>query len=159
MDREVPADAWYVWIGVSIVSIGLAGVVVALPAEPPPDAERAAGALDRVAAAGYDATVTLEHDADAVRIGPERIAMRNNGGVSRARLSFGPVVPVDALEMTAAERTVIDGVIAGERPLPAGFERRLAGVDNETGRWSPARGALRARAVEVAGRRVVLVAV
>lgn len=163
MDFEVPADAWHVWVGVTLVSLGLAGVAVALPGEPPPDAGRAAGALDRVAAAEYDAAVTLEHDADAVRVGPGRIAMRNNAGTDRARLVFGPVMPIDTLDLTAAERTVLDGVLAGERPLPAGLERRLADaattLDTETGEWRPTRGALRARAVEVAGRRMVLVAV
>lgn len=153
-------DAWYVWVGVTLVSIGLLSVAVALPSEPPPDAERVANAIDRVGVSEHEAATGLDHDAEAVRVGPERIAMRNNGGTDRATLSFGPVVPVPALDLNDTERRWVDGVLAGERPLPGSLEATLAGAtDEHPGEWYPAEGELRARSVRVAGERVVLVGV
>ncbi len=163
MDLEAPVDAWYVWLGVTLVSIGLAGVAVGLPSEPPPDAERVAGALDRVGASEYDAATSLDHDADAIRIGSERVAMRSDGGTARARVSFGPVVPVHALDVNDTERRALDGFLAGERSLPPPLEGPLAAgvadLRNGTGEWYPADGALRARLVTLADQRVVLVSV
>ncbi len=156
-------DGWYTWVAVALVSIGLAGVAVSLPDEPPPDADRAAGVLDRVGASEYGAAATLDHDAEAVRIGTERIAMRNGGGTDRARVSFGAVVPVYTLDLSPAQRTILDGVLAGERTLPGSLvdtlEERLSALETATGEWRPATGTLRARAVAVGDRRVVLVAV
>ncbi len=163
MEFESPMDGWYTWVAVALVSIGLAGVAVSLPDEPPPDADRAAGVLDRVGASEYGAAATLDHDAEAVRVGPERIAMRNGGGTDRARLSFGPVLPVYTLDLTADQRTTLDGVLAGERTLPAGLadtlEEGLSVLETATGEWRPTTGTLRARAVAVGDRWVVLVAV
>jgi len=163
MDLDAPMDAWYVWVGVTMVSVGLAAFAVGLPSQPPPDAARAADAIDRVGASEYDAATVLDHDARAVRVGPERIAMRNEGGTDRATLSFGPVVALSTLAVNNSQRTVIEGVLAGERPLPARLHSTvsdaLADLRTDTGEWQPATGALRARSVRVDGRRVVLVAV
>lgn len=160
MYLEAPMDAWYVWVGVALVSIGLAAFAVSLPSTPSPDAERAAGALDRVGASEYEAATTLEHDAEAVRIGAEQIAMRNEGGTDRARVSFGPLLPVHTLALNDSERVALDGVLAGERQLGA-LEATLvdavAALETETGAWQPATGELRARSVRVDGQRVVLV--
>jgi hypothetical protein len=163
MEFEAPMDGWYTWVAVALVSVGLAGVAVSLPDEPPPDADRAAGVLDRVGASEYEAATTLDHDAEAVRLGPERIAMRNSGGVDRARVSFGPVVPVYTLALTPAQRTSLNGVLAGERTLSVDLEEALedglSALETTTGEWRPATGTLRARAVEIGNRRMVLVAV
>lgn len=162
MDLEAPVDAWYVWLGVTLVSVGLAGVVVGLPSEPPPDAERVAGALDRVGASEHDAAASLDHDAEAIRIDSERIAMRSDGGTARARVSFGPVVPVHTLDLNATERRALDGFLAGERllpPLEATLAAGVADLRTETGEWYPADGTVRARGASVAGQRVVLVSV
>jgi hypothetical protein len=162
MDLDAPMDAWYVWVGVALVSVGLLAFAVGLPSQPPPDAGRAAAAIDRVAASEHDAAARLDHDGAAVRVGPERIAMRNDGGTTRATLSFGPVLPLSALDLSEHQRTVLDGVLAGERPLPAHLHdlisAAMADVETESGEWRPAVDALRARSVRVDGERVVLVA-
>jgi hypothetical protein len=49
MNLEAPADAWYVWVGVALVSMTVAGVVGGLPSQPPPDSQTAANTVDRVA--------------------------------------------------------------------------------------------------------------
>jgi hypothetical protein len=163
MYLEAPMDAWYVWVGVALVSIGLAAFAVSLPSQPPPDAEGAAGAIDRVGASEYEAATTLDHDAEEVRVGPERIGMRNDGGTARATVSFGPVLPVQALDLNSSERRALDGFLAGEQPLQAGLEATLADavgqLETETGEWRPATGPLRARSVVIEAQRVVLVAV
>ena len=163
MEFEAPMDGWYTWVAVALVSIGLAGVAVSLPDRPPPDADRAVGVLDRVGASEYGAAASLDHDAEAVRIGPEQIAMRNSAGADRARVSFGPVVPVSTLELTPDQRTILDGVLAGERTLPTELkgtlENELSVPETTTGEWRPAAGTLRARAVDIGDQRIVLVAV
>jgi len=35
MDLEAPADAWYVWLAVSIISAAVAGIALGLPTGPP----------------------------------------------------------------------------------------------------------------------------
>lgn len=91
---DAPVDAWYVWVGLSLVSLAALGTVSELPATPPPDATAAANTVDRVAAADHDATGRHPIDADAVWLSPDAIALRDDGRVMRARLRFGPVVPV-----------------------------------------------------------------
>lgn len=155
-------DAWYVWVGVALVSVGLAGLAVSLPAQPPPDADRVAGAIDRVGAGEYDARTELDHDATAIRVGPEQVGLRNDAGTDHARFSFGPVLPVAALDLNETERRVVDGLLAGERHAAADLDATLADAlenrDQMTGEWLPAEGTVRARAVTVADQRVVLVA-
>jgi hypothetical protein len=163
MDLDAPMDAWYVWVGVSLVSVGLLAFAAGMPSQPPPDAGRAAAAIDRVGASEYDAAMALDHDAETVRVGPERIAMRNNGGTDRATLSFGPVLPLSVVGSNESQRTVLEGVLAGEQPLPAELHDTisdsLADLDTESGEWRPATDDLRARSVRVDGQRIVLVAV
>ena len=163
MDLDAPMDAWYIWVGVALVSIGLMAFAVGLPSQPPPDAGRAAAAIDRVGASEYDAATSLDHDAETIRVGPGRIALRNSGGTDRATLSFGPVLPREALALNNSQRTVLDGVLAGERPLPTGLHDiisdALGRLDTTAGEWRPVTDPLRARSVRVDGQRVVLVAV
>lgn len=95
MDWEAPVDAWYVWIGAAIVTVALAGIVLALPQQPPPDATRAANTIDRVAGSSMGAEGTYDHDAEMVQIGVHEISMRNDGGTSHATVTYGPMAPVN----------------------------------------------------------------
>jgi hypothetical protein len=112
---EAPLDSWYAWLGLAATSVALVGAAGSLPARPPPDAAGLADSLDRVAVA--DAPASAEHplSAERVRIGPDRVALRNGAGTARARLAFGPVTPVgpdaaltDVLHGTPPERAFPD---------------------------------------------------
>ena len=95
MDLEAPADAWYVWLGVSIASVTIAGVVIGLPSGVPPDAHGGANAIDRIAGSPYEASGTLTHDADEVRlVEGETLEMKNEHGLDRASIAFGEAVIV-----------------------------------------------------------------
>jgi len=89
----VPADAWYVWLGLSIASVALVGVGAALPTAPPPAAADAADTVDRTAATAHPATAEHPLDARAMRIGPRRLGLRNDAGTTHATFAFGPVTP------------------------------------------------------------------
>ncbi len=100
---DAPLDTTYVWLGLTTVGIGLLALAAAVPTTPPPDANRVAGTIDRVAVADSPATATAAVAADAVRFTTDAVVVRNERATSRARLAFGPVVPVadDQLERVA----------------------------------------------------------
>jgi hypothetical protein len=91
---DVPLDAWYSWVGLSLASFALLGVVTALPTTAPPDATAVANTVDRVAASDHETTAEQPVDATAVRLGPHRVGLRNDGGTAHASYAFGPVTPV-----------------------------------------------------------------
>ena len=161
MDFEAPGDAWYVWVGVTVVSIGLAGFALSLPGQPPPDADDVAGPIERIAAGGYDASASVSHDATAVRIDHDRIAVRNEGGRDEAHISFGVMIPLWTLEVSARDRQALEAVVIGSRTLDESLESTLADAmttrNAETGEWRPVSDSLSARAVTIDGERVVLI--
>jgi hypothetical protein len=158
VDLEAPADAWYVWVGVALVSIAAMGVALSLPAQPPPDADRMAGAVDRVAASEHGGSVAFDHEAAKIRIGAEQIAARNEGGTARATVAFARLVHVRAV--SERHHDALADVLAGG-PVDSEAREALRAVtadfDTTTGEWYPARGEFRARAVTVDGERIVLV--
>lgn len=93
---EVPLDAWYVWIGLAIVSSATFGVVSTLPAAPPPDASGAAETVDSVAASEHAALGKHPlSNADAVRIGTDSISVRGAGGTTEHEpFGYAPATPV-----------------------------------------------------------------
>lgn len=95
MDWEAPADGWYVWLAVSVISLAMAGVVLGLPTGPPPDADRAANAIERASGSTYEAAATVEHDADEVNADGKTIAMRNEHGTDRSSVEYGQFVVVN----------------------------------------------------------------
>jgi len=182
VEFEAPVDAWYVWLGVVIVSGALVGVALSLPSQPPPDATEAANAIDRVAGSTHVAEARYEHDADEVRVDGAQIAMRNDGGTDRASVAFGPLTPISALTAVNeterpnrdAEYAALEAVLHGEHPTQVveGFD----GVESKTQlydaardarlaleaaddrpAWRAADGTLSVRRVEIDGRRVVLI--
>lgn len=171
MNLEAPADAWYVWVGVALVSIAVAGVVAGLPSQPPPDTTTAANTVDRVAASEYGTTATYDPDAAAARIGTRQIGLRNDGGTQYASVSFGAMTPVAAARGTthAAGTALLAGASPQETVEQTAIEselelqERLAGVreriDMTGATWRPVDGRMRVRSVRVDGTMVVLVGV
>jgi len=176
MDLEAPVDAWYVWIGVALVSTGLLGVALALPSQPPPDATKAANTIDRVAGSTHQAAASYDHDATEVRIGTKQLSMRNDGGTAHASIAFGSLTPVSAVE-NGSIRRVLERILHGQSP-----ERAIANVsgvdevaqllhgaggaadarekiERRGAAWRSAADRLRVRKLELAGETVVLVAV
>ena len=90
-----PLDAWYVWIGLAIVSSTAVGVVTAIPSAVPPDASGAARTVDGVAASEHAAVGKHPlSNAETVRIGSDSVSLRGPGGTEHAAFGYGPVVPV-----------------------------------------------------------------
>ncbi|GAB3664943.1 DUF7283 family protein [Halopiger thermotolerans] len=98
MDFETPADAWYTYVAVSIVSVALAGLAVGIAPGPTPDADRAADAIEAATGSEYAASATYEHDADRTTINRQTITMANEHGTAHATFAYGAVVPVNGHE-------------------------------------------------------------
>lgn len=174
MDWETPVDAWYVWVGVTIASLAIAGVVLSLPTQPPPDAARAANTVDRVAGSTQVAAATVDHRAEEIRLGTSRLSMRNDGGTAHATIAFGPVTPVMAVD-DATAREALRLLLHGTPPARvldrAAFETLTesdlrkaadsvrASRHDDSPAWHQAGDRLRFRSVSLAGELVVLVGV
>ena len=115
---DAPVDAWYVWLGLAVASIAVFGSASSLPTTPPPDAADAADTVDAVAADDYETTAEHPLSASAVRIGPHRIALRNDAGTGHAEFAFGPVTPV-------ARDSRLERVLHGT-PVDVAFDDRQA---------------------------------
>lgn len=89
-----PVDSPALHAGLVVAAAAFLAVAGTLPARPAPDATGVAATVDAVAAGDAPASATHDHAADAVRLRPHGIAMRNDGGTARATFAFGPVVPV-----------------------------------------------------------------
>lgn len=101
MDLEAPADAWYVFLGVAIVSLAMTGIALSFPTTAPPNADRVANTVDRAAGSTHNATAENDHDANFFWIDGKQIALRNEGGTTRASIAFGTMTPAwhnDTLE-------------------------------------------------------------
>jgi len=171
VDRETPVDAWYVWMGVAVVSATLTGVVVGLPTQPPPDATKAVNTIDRVAGSPHAAGATYEHGAAEVKVGLQRVVLRNEGGTTRGSVAFGTIVPVDqvrdeearkALERIAkgeGVRQVLTSTSVEPSRLGLAINRTTERVAETGPAWVPSDGQLAVRQVEIDGRRRVLVSV
>jgi hypothetical protein len=86
-------DAVAIWLGLALAGLVVAGVVVELPSPRPPDATAAASTVDAVDAASYPSTASHPVDADAVRVGTDRLSLRGPGGTSHATFAYGSVTP------------------------------------------------------------------
>lgn len=101
-----PVDSPALHAGLVVAAAAFLVVAGSLPARPAPDAAGVANTVDEVATGDVSATSSHDHAAEAVRLRPDGVAMRNDGGTARATFAFGPVVPVDDGPL----RRVLDGV-------------------------------------------------
>jgi hypothetical protein len=154
---DVPLDAWYCWLAVSMVSVAVAGVAVDLPTRDAPDAPAAADTVDAVAGATYPAVAEHPLDADSVRLRPHGLGLRADGRSSHATFAFGPVVPVT--DGTALARVAVGVPPAQAFDSLAAFERAVesARSNAEEADWRPVAERLVVRRVHWGDVRVTLV--
>lgn len=161
MDLEAPADAWYVFIGVSLVSVAVAGVALGFPMGVEPDAGGAMTQIDEVAGSEYDEKATQDHNADRYWVDSKRIGLKNQFGTARATVSFGTIAPVyhnESLQSVLAGKSAKDE-FDSKSEFQAEVERgqENATIDGER-QWRAADGELRVRKVTWGGYSVTLVA-
>lgn len=151
---DVPIDAWYAWIGLSLASAVVFGAAGSLPTTPPPDAGDAAETVDRIAAAEYDSTAEHPLDAAAIRIGARGIALRNDAGTAGATFAW-PVTPV-------ADGSTLASVARGTPPeeafdSPRAFKQAIIEARAAEPTWRPADRTLLVRRTSWGGVDVTLV--
>ncbi|WP_302080971.1 DUF7283 family protein [Salinibaculum rarum] len=132
---DPPVEAWYVWLGVGIVSVAATGLALSFPTAPAPSATPVADGIDSVASSPHDARTTVKVPAAKFRLQPKSLALRSDGGTAHAQLAFGPVTPVGDGKL----RRVLDG----ERPRDvfsnqSAFETAIGTAQNRTGSWQEA---------------------
>ncbi|MFC7204372.1 hypothetical protein ACFQJC_12665 [Haloferax namakaokahaiae] len=146
---DAPIESLSLWTALALGGVVLLGVVGGLSSPPAPDAPAVADAIDRVAVAEYDASATVHLDAESVRLGTHRIALRNDGGTSHATFAFGPVTP-------ATPGTPLAAVARGSSPesvfdTPAAFESALADARTTNASWHAAEESLVVRRISWEG--------
>ena len=151
---DVPAETPWLWIGLTLASAVMVGVVLGLPT-PAPDADRVARTIDSVATAGPGAEASVDLRAASVRLGSERIGLEGAGGRAYASLEYGPITPVPP-------DSTLQSVLDGRPPAavfrsPAGFERTLLTARETAQGWRTAGEELRVRHVEYGEVNGVLV--
>ncbi|MFD1566632.1 DUF7283 family protein [Halolamina litorea] len=127
-----PTDSPALHAGLVLAAVAFIAVAGSLPARPAPDAGGVADTVDRVAVAEAPSITTHGHAADSVRLRPDGIALRNEGGTAHATFAFGPIVPVRDGPLRA--------VLAGTAPQTAFSDRDafIAAVEaarNRDPRW------------------------
>ena len=153
---DAPADTWYLWLGVATASVLALGVAVALPTTPPPDAARAASTVDAVASSPHEATGEHSLDAATIKLGPDRVALRNDGGTTHAAFAYGPVTPVREGPLS----TVLTGTPPAQAFATASeFRTTAERARNRPRRWQRVDGTLLVRRVSWEGVDVTLVGV
>lgn len=108
---DAPVDAWYLWVGLALIAATAVGTASQFPSAPAPDAGAAAGTVARVAAAEHDAAARHPVAADAARIGPSRLSLRDDDRTAHETLPQR-VTPV-------ARGTALWRVLHGARPSDA----------------------------------------
>lgn len=141
---DVPAETPWLWVGLTLASAVMVGVVLGLPT-PAPDADRVARTIDDVATAGPGAAASVELRATSIRIASDQVGLDGPGGRARAPLQYGPVTPVPP---GSSLQSVLDGrPPASVFRSPAGFERTMLTARRTGQGWRTAGEQLRVRHV------------
>ncbi|WP_137283347.1 DUF7283 family protein [Halorussus salinisoli] len=151
---DAPVETWYLWVGLAVASTAAVGLAATLPRSPPPDAASAAETVDSVAASAHPTTGVHPLSADAVRVGPYRIWLRDGGVTGHATFAYGPVTPV-------RRDTALWDVLRGAPPesvfgTPTDFRQVAADARDRTPAWR-SHDELTARRVTWEGVDVTLV--
>ncbi|MFB6138291.1 MAG: hypothetical protein ABEJ42_08160 [Halobacteriaceae archaeon] len=154
--EAIPVDALPVWVALSVVAAIGATAAVAVPNAPPPDARTVAEAVDRVAASSVPGVATVPVRADAVRVGPHRVALRSDGGRASAAFAYGPVTPARDGRLG----DLLAGVPPSERfDSPSSLAAAARSARAATPRWADAGPRVTVRRVTWGGVHVTLVGV
>lgn len=150
----LPAETTWIWVGLTLASAVLLGVVLGVPTAPP-NADRAATAIEDVAVSEYGGEATLELRAREIRLGPDRIGLRGPGGRAHAPIRFGPVTPVPP---DSALARVLEGhAPAAVFERPSAFREAMAEAQSRTPSWRMAGEGLLIRQVHYGEVNGVLV--
>ncbi|MEF8775214.1 MAG: hypothetical protein V5A43_01765 [Haloarculaceae archaeon] len=141
---DAPVDAWYVWLGLGAASLAVLATAIPLTSGTPSGAARVADAIDEVATSPYLASERVTLDADELRLGSSRIAVKTRAGVAHASLAFGPITPVDSARLEAVLRGRAVGAVFESREA---FRRALRRANERLPRFRPAPDRLRVRRV------------
>lgn len=150
-----PVDSPALHAGLVIAAAAFVAAAGSLPARPAPNATGVAETVDRIAVGDGSATARHDHSADAVRIRPHGLALRNDGGTARATFAFGPVIPVSHNDRR------LRAVLGGEPPQSVfesqdAFYRAMTAARERKPRWEPS-SVLTVRGVSWDGDSVVLI--
>lgn len=103
---DVPVESTYVWFGLLLVGAALLGLALRVPTAPPPDATAIARTVDSVASSPHEATARQPIEAREVRLGSERVGLRNSAGAAHATFAYESIVPVTGNDLL---RMVLQG--------------------------------------------------
>ena len=151
---DVPADTPWLWVGLTLASALMFGVVLGVPTAAP-NAERVASTVDEVAATEGGAAGSVSLRAREIRLGPDRIGLRAPGGRAHASFRYGPVTPVRPGSQLAQ---VLEGRSVREVfSSPSTFRWALRQAGDRTPRWRSAGARLRIKHVRYGEVNGVLV--
>jgi len=147
-----PADTPALWVGLALVGALFVGLALQIPRAPAPDANAVAGTVDAAAASQYPTRAAHPTTARAYKATNRSLALRSDGGVSHATLTYGPVTPAVG---------ELSDVLAGAPPAGA-FENSSAFADaaaaaRRNATWRAVDGALSVRTVTWGETDVTLV--
>lgn len=153
-----PIDAWYVWLGVSLVSLAVLGVAVVATPEPPSNANDAAETIERAASSRPPATATHAIDADRVRIRESRIVLEG-AETERATIDHGRMVPAQrGSDLRRVALGAAPGDVFEEKgAFAAAVETAIESASTEGVVIEPAGDRLIVRTIAYGGQHVVLV--
>jgi hypothetical protein len=141
---DAPMDGFVLWTGLGLVSLVVLGIALSLGGPPAPDAGAVADAIDRVGSSSYAAATTVPVEADAIRLGSARLALRRDGRTSHATFAAGSVTPVGDGQL----RRVLEGEsVRRTFETRRAFERALSRYPTRPLEWRQAPRQLQVRRV------------
>lgn len=156
---DTAVESTYVWLGLTVVSVGIVGLAAEVPSAPPPDVTPLARTVDSVASSPHEATARHPVEARQIRLGSQRVGLRGPGGDAHASFAYGPVIPViDTGGDRDRLRTVLRGVPPSRVfPTPDRFGRVLDRSQTRDSAWQPAPETLTVRRVSWGDANATLV--
>jgi hypothetical protein len=157
MEFEAPMDAWIVYVGVATVGVAILGVALGFSPIPPPDATAAANAIDSAGGSEIGGITTYEHDAESFWLDRQQIALKNDGGTSKATIAFDTMTGVyyddseqlaDVLYGTPID-TVFSDASDPDRAFLAAVAEAQIKAASKRGEWKSAQGTVRAKKINI----------